>query len=161
MPPDIIGRSFFREYVHPGEMIAFTASKLRRHTADNLRYECSADGRCLVGTAPEPAGLSSGGFRSGQGRRWRQQSWPRHRPWTASCTPGTETSQTLQFAEGELRRLPEQITSEWSDNLIGAQYLDFPANSKVHVSIRVRAVEAHESGIRMQAAAQAVGTPPG
>ena len=149
MPPDIIGRSFFREYAHPGEMIAFTASKLRRHTADNLRYECSADGRCLVGTAPSLLGAPPADFapdRDGGGANVLAQAATLDR----KLHPRHGTSRTLQFAKGELRRLPEQITSEWSDNLIGAQYLDFPANSKVHVSIRVRAVEAHESGIRMK-----------
>jgi hypothetical protein len=149
MPADIIGRSFFREYVTPGEMIAFTASKLRRHTADNLRYECSADGRCLVGTAPSLLGFPPADFapvRDGGGG----SSFTYASTLDRKLHPRHGESQTLQFAEGELRRLPEKITSEWGDNLIGAQYLDFPAKSKVHVSIRVRAVEAHESGIRMQ-----------
>ena len=149
MPANIVGRSFFREYTTPREMIAFTASKVRRHTADNLRYECSADGRCLVGTAPSLLGFPPADFapdRDGGG----SSSFTYAASLDRKLHPRHGESQTLQFAEGELRRLPEKITSEWGDNLIGAQYLDFPANSKVHVSIRVRAVEAHESGIRMQ-----------
>ncbi|MBM9535786.1 LTA synthase family protein [Desulfobulbus alkaliphilus] len=149
MPPDIIGRSFFREYPTPGEMIAFTASKLRRHTADNLRYECTTDGRCLVGTAPSLLGFPPADFapdKDGSGSNIFTYAVTLDR----SLHPRHGGSQVLHFAEGELRRLPEKIISEWGDNLIGAQYLDFPAHSRVHVSIRVRAVEAHESGIRMQ-----------
>lgn len=149
IPPDIIGRSFFREYATPREMIAFTASKLRRHTADNLRYECSGDGRCQVGPAPSLLGFPSGDFAPDRlGKEGSIFSFAATLDRKLHPRPGK--SQILQFADGELRRLPEKITSEWGDNLIGAQYLDFPAHSKVHVSIRVRAVAAHESGIRMQ-----------
>lgn len=52
VPPTLIGRSFFRDYAEPREMVAYTGGKLRWHTRDNLRYECSTDSsRCRVGKA--------------------------------------------------------------------------------------------------------------
>ncbi len=58
--------------------------------------------------------------------------------------------QVLEFANGEIRKLPEKVENEWTDNLVGAQYLDFPENSKVHVDIRLKAVTAQKEGIQMQ-----------
>jgi hypothetical protein len=56
----------------------------------------------------------------------------------------------MRFADGEVHRLPEKVVNEWNENLIGAQYLDFPAQSKVHVSMRIRAVEAGQEGVRLR-----------
>ena len=56
----------------------------------------------------------------------------------------------LKFGGGEIRKLPEKIRNEWVDNLIGAQYLDFPEKSRVHVDIWLKAVTAQEEGIQMK-----------
>ena len=45
----------------------------------------------------------------------------------------------MHFADGDIRDLPEKQPHEWIDNVIGAQYLDFPKGSKVQVSIRLKA----------------------
>jgi len=58
----------------------------------------------------------------------------------------------LKFANGEIRRLPEKIGNDWSDSLVGAQYLDFPAHSKVRVSIKVKVVRAPEEGVQLRLA---------
>jgi len=55
----------------------------------------------------------------------------------------------LKFASGEIRQLREKIRNDWSDNLVGAQDLDFPANSKVHVSIRVKVLQAPAEGVQL------------
>ena len=148
VPEEVIGRSFFRDYATPREMISFTASKRRRHTADNLRYECSDDGRCRVGTADSLLGPPPAEFtRDEQGRRnpvfliaaaLDRKLLPR------------EGARVLNFADGEIRPLPEKIRSEWSDTLVGAQGLDFPANSKVHVSIRVKMLQAPPEGVQLK-----------
>jgi hypothetical protein len=64
-------------------------------------------------------------------------------------TVGIET-QSLQFGHGEIRPLPEKIKNEWTDNLVGAQYLDFPKNSRVDVDIRLKAVTAEEAGVQLK-----------
>ena len=56
----------------------------------------------------------------------------------------------LKFASGEIRQLPEKIRNDWSDSLVGAQNLDFPANSKVHVSIRVKVLKAPAEGVQLR-----------
>ncbi|OHB33828.1 MAG: hypothetical protein A2X84_10585 [Desulfuromonadaceae bacterium GWC2_58_13] len=148
VPDGVIGRSFFRDYHTPREMVSFTASKRRWHTADNLRYECSADGRCRVGKADSLLGAPPAEFlRDTQGRRnpifliagaLDQKLLPQH------------GVRVLKFASGEIRQLPEKIRNEWSDSLVGAQGLDFPANSKVHVSIRVKMLRAPAEGVQLK-----------
>jgi hypothetical protein len=56
----------------------------------------------------------------------------------------------LKFASGEVRALPEKIRNEWSDNLVGAQGLDFPPDSDVHVSIKVKVLEAPPEGVQLR-----------
>jgi hypothetical protein len=148
MPPSIIGRSMFRDYSTPRDMVSYTSSKLRWQTADNYLFECGRDGNCekmenarIIGLRPE------------------------------TITEDTENSadklfalatvidnklqekgkqQVLQFADGEIRKLPEKIVNEWTNNLIGAQYLAFPENSRVHVNIRLKAISAPPAGIQMK-----------
>ena len=60
-----------------------------------------------------------------------------------------EKRQVLEFGGGEVRILKERVVNEWTDNLVGAQYLDFPKGSKVHVNIRLKAERAPEQGIQM------------
>ena len=147
-PSTIIGRSFFRDYTVPREMISYTASKRRWHTASNLRYECTDDGRCRVGTAPSLLGPPPEDFvqdRDGVGARLAGIAKALDRKLLVE-----EEIKILSFADGELRKLPEKTANEWSDNLVGAQYLDFPANSTVRVSIRMKAVKAPASGIQVK-----------
>jgi len=148
MPASIIGRSFFRDYDSPREMVSYTASKRRWHTADGLRYECSDDGRCRVGRAESLLGPPPAEFMQdpdGSGGRIFAISAALDAKLASS-----ERVRVLEFANGETRQLPETVINEWSENLVGAQYLDFPANSRVEVSVRVKVLQASAAGVRMQ-----------
>ena len=148
MPETLIGRSFFRKYDTPREMVSYTTSKRRWHTADNRRYECSDDGRCWVGTAPSLLGPPPADFAADTGGGNAQLAnivkTLDHKLFSESGT------KVLKFANGEVRKLPEKVTNEWGDNLVGAQYLDFPAKSKVQVSIRYKATKAPKSGVQLK-----------
>ena len=147
IPPSVIGPSMFRDYRQPREMISYTNSQLRWFTSDGRRFECSRGGGCSVGEDDSLIGPLPEGFSRDQGnsapRLFALASVLDHK--LASAEP----TQLLRFANGEIRRLPEKITNEWTDNLAGAQYLDFPAGSKVQVSIRVKALQASPEGIRL------------
>jgi hypothetical protein len=148
MPPSIIGRSIFREYSTPRDMLSFTSNKLRWHSAAGLRYECSVEGNCRAGKSPSLLGLHPEVFEQDT-----ENTAARLFAITATLDhklSSNKQKQVLQFASGERRQLPEKIKNEWADNLAGAQYLDFPANSKVHVDIRLKAVKAPESGVQMK-----------
>lgn len=148
IPTGVVGRSLFRDYNTPREMVSYTTSKRRWHTADNLRYECSDDGRCRVGKADSLLGAPPTEFlQDAEGKKnpiFRIAAVLDH-----NLLPKSG-ARTLKFASGEIRRLPEKVKNEWSDNLIGAQYLDFPAHSKVSVSIGIKVLQAPAEGVQLR-----------
>lgn len=148
IPRGVVGRSLFRDYATPREMVSYTASKRRWHTVDNFRYECSDDGRCRVGKADSLLGPPPAEFlRDKEGRRnpiFLIAATLDHK-----LIP-QQGVRVLKFASGEIRHLPEKIKNEWSDNLVGAQYLDFPADSTVRVSIRVKVIQAPAEGVQLR-----------
>lgn len=147
-PPRISGRSFFRDYTTPREMLSFTASKVRWHRANNLRYECTENGQCWVARANSLLGpliTEMEPDNTGCGQRI---------PDIVSVLDNKLLEQqnatsTMHFGHDEARALPEKMGSAWADNLIGAQYLDFPEHSKVEVRIKIRALAAPPDGIRL------------
>lgn len=147
MPPSIIGRSLFRDYDTPREMASYTSGKLRWQTADNRLFECSVDGVCQVS---QPAGIL-------HPNRVTAKPDPESSPRIFSLAAVLDNkltagmnSQQLEFGHGEIRQLPEKIRNEWADNLVGAQYLDFPKDSKVEVDIRIKAVTAAPEGVQLK-----------
>lgn len=148
IPASVIGRSFFREYRTQREMLSYTSSTLRYHSAEGQRYECTRDGTCQYGTAPSILGPPPAHFnRDDQGlgpHLFAMATVLDHK--LASGKP----TQSLQFASGQIRQLQAQVSNEWTDNLIGAQYLDFPAGSQVRVAIRIKALKAQPEGIQMK-----------
>lgn len=147
MPPSIIGRSMFRDYNSGRDMASYTSNKLRWQTADNTLFECGRDGNCrkmkggIIGPRPE---VFEEDAANSAGRFFGLAKVLDHK------VSSQKQQQVLQFADGEIRKLPEKIKSEWTDNLIGAQYLDFPPKSKVHVDIRLKAVAVQEEGVQMK-----------
>ena len=148
MPAAIIGRSLFRDYATSRDMVSYTSSKLRWQTAEDVLYECNKNESCrkmtnqrLIGPRPE---TSSQQIEDSAERFFGLAAVLDHQ------LVGRGKTQVLQFAAGEIRRLPEKIKSEWTDNLSGAQYLDFPAQSTIHVDIRVKAVTAPPTGIQLK-----------
>ncbi|TKB26985.1 LTA synthase family protein [Desulfopila sp. IMCC35006] len=148
MPPSIIGRSIFRDYNSARDMVSYTSSKLRWQTADNFLYECGRDDTCrkiknqkIIGPRPEAYEQDT---ENRAGRLFGLATVLDHK------LAGQQQKQVLQFASGEIRQLPEKIKSEWTDNLTGAQYLDFPAKSKIHVDIKLKALTAPPEGIQMK-----------
>jgi Sulfatase len=147
-PASVIGRSFFRDYARPREMLSLTESKLRWHTADNKRYECTRNGDCSVGTAPSIIGFPPADF----GRDTENHS-PRLFAMATALDhkiADRKRPRLLHFANGEILKLPEKITNEWTDNLVRAQFLDFPAGTKAHVSIRIKALQTPQQGIQLK-----------
>lgn len=150
IPPSLIGRSFFRDYDTGREMASNTAGKLRWRTEGGVRYECGKDGTCRAGLAPSILGNPPQEFEQAS-----EEDGLRIRGMAAALDRKLASQKdvaVMKFAGGEIRKLPEKLLpeSEWSENLVGAQYLDFPAGSKVHVSVKVKAVEAPENGIRLK-----------
>ncbi len=149
VPASLIGRSFFRDYTSPREMISYTAGSLRRHTSENMRYECSNDGRCLVGPAPSLLGDPPAPLQPKQEGLGTPQSTV-----IAKILDGNlhfaAQERVLSFAEGEQRRLTDTPGNDWSNNLVGAQYLDFPSNSVTEVHLRLQVLQAPTEGLQLR-----------
>ena len=148
MPAGIIGRSFFRDYTVSRAIASNTSGKLRWQTADDQLYECSADGSCYVSDSATILNP-----RRKESRRATQANATRIFSMAAlldhKLTVGIE-NKTLQFGNGEIRPLPEKIRNEWTDNLVGAQYLNFPKNSRVDVDIRLKAISTEDDGVQLK-----------
>ncbi|MDR3090062.1 MAG: LTA synthase family protein [Desulfobulbaceae bacterium] len=148
MPPAIIGRSFFRDYDTPREMVSFTASKRRWHDAAGIRHECTEDGLCQMTRAASILGTPDQLRDDQAGKKLFAIDARLDRDLKAE--DGQNNQRRLQFAQGELRRLPAKVRDDWTDNLSGAQYLDFPAGSEVQVAVRVKAMKAPKDGVRLR-----------
>lgn len=146
MSSSLVGRSIFRDYRSQREMVSYTGGKLRWYSG-GTGYECTREGSCLKAKARsllgEPA-VAEQDDPAHAARLWAMAAVMDHSLATSN------KSRVLQFAGGEVRRLPEKWGNEWADNLAGAQYLQFPAGSKVHVSIRVVALAASDDGLQLQ-----------
>ena len=147
MSSALVGRSIFRDYQKPREMVSYTGGKLRWHSG-GIGYECTREGSCLKAKAGsllgEPSVTLGLDDPAHANRLWSMAAAMDH------SIVEQNRSRVLQFAGGEIRRLPEKWGNEWSDSLAGAQYLQFPAGSKVHVSIRVLALQASDEGLQLQ-----------
>ncbi|MEE4241779.1 MAG: sulfatase-like hydrolase/transferase [Desulfopila sp.] len=148
IPQSILGRSMFREYSSARDMVSYTGGKLRWHTGDSTLFECGGDGGCLKMQAKSIVGMRSGPVDVGSGH-WGKRLYSLASIMDNEFRARNE-HQVLQFADGEIRKLPAAIRNEWADNLIGAQYLDFPEKSKVYVDIALKAVHAGEDGARLK-----------
>ncbi len=52
-----------------------------------------------------------------------------------------QLGQEFQFATHERIRLKPETHNDWTDNLIGAQYLEMPKNSRTTVTLKIRALQ--------------------
>ncbi|MBA3012863.1 MAG: sulfatase-like hydrolase/transferase [Desulfobacula sp.] len=145
LPPDVIGRSLFREYQNSREMVSYTSGKLRWQTKENNLYECTRDYDCLLSR-------NSGILGPHAAREVAEEGTGQRLFALATALDNTLNTATpklvLQFANGEIRPLPEMIRNEWIDNLTGAQYLSFPKNSHVYVDILLQVTAAEPEGIQ-------------
>ncbi|MDO5675766.1 MAG: LTA synthase family protein [bacterium] len=148
VPLTVVGRSFFRDYDSPREMLSYTAAALRRHTGTGMRYECSDDGRCLGGTAASILGEPATPLQKVPRKQAREMSAIART--LDRNLQSADRERVLSFAAGEQRRLNDLPGNDWSDNLIGAQYLDFPANTVVDVHLRLKMLQAPAEGVQLR-----------
>ena len=148
IPKTVIGRSFFRDYDQPRDMVSYTASRLRWLTGQGIRFECKRDGSCLSGPAKSLLGSPSAPLVETEGKEGERMLAMAALLDQNVASPSK--ARIFRFDSAKIHNLPERVANEWSENLTGAQYLDFPAGSKVNVSIRVRAVKAPPEGIRLK-----------
>ena len=141
------GRSVFRDYTTARQMVSNTAGRLR-WWRDGVRRECTSLGECRVCTTPSLIGdaVCEADPSQPYDVLSRQAAWLDQ----SVSRLATVDMSTLRFANGERLKIARAWKNAWMDNLIGAQYLDFPANSSTHVSLRWRALQANDTGARLK-----------
>ncbi|MDF3936267.1 LTA synthase family protein, partial [Pseudomonas citronellolis] len=147
-PKDISGRSLFREYDKGREMVSFTNGMLRFHDGKQTFTECDFQQTCrryksdgFIADSAQFVGRFSG--------RDARMVAARASILDHSVT-GSRLGGEYQFATQEKIRIKPQVTNEYTDNLIGAQYLEFPADSRTTVSLKIRAVQLDKAGAKVQ-----------
>ncbi|OAB51467.1 sulfatase [Pseudomonas thivervalensis] len=150
VPTSLSGRSMFRDYPTGREIMSFTNGKLRYHDGKGTFTECDFLQHCRY--------YSSEGFIADHATYGGQYSGQRARLISARATALDQTllrtplNQQYQFGGTDKIPLPAQVTNDWTDNLIGAQYLEMPKGSQTRVSLTIRTVEAdHAAYISLKA----------
>ncbi|SCX63292.1 Phosphoglycerol transferase MdoB [Pseudomonas sp. NFACC32-1] len=143
VPTSLSGRSLFRDYATGREIMSFTNGKLRYHDGKGTFTECDFLQRCRY--------YASEGFIADQATYAGQYSGRRARLIKARAVALDQTllptplNQRYQFGSSERIPLPAQVSNDWTDNLIGAQYLEMPKGSQTRVSLNIRAVDANHA----------------
>lgn len=147
-PKDVSGRSLFREYDKGREMVSFTNGMLRFHDGRQTFTECDFQQVCrryksdgFIADSAQFVGRFSGR----DARLVAARAGILDHSVTGSG-PGGE----YQFATQEKIRIKPQVTNEYTDNLIGAQYLEFPADSHTTVNLKIRALQMDKAGAKVQ-----------
>lgn len=136
------GRSLFRDYSQAREMASNTAGRLR-WLRNGERYECSVLGDCRVCPATSIIGFAA----CDENKAAPYSELTRKAAWLdESVLRQSTASTTLEFADGAVFHIKKGYQNEWMDNLIGAQYLDFPAKTRTTVTMRWKIMSAGAEG---------------
>ncbi|WP_236054027.1 LTA synthase family protein [Pseudomonas arcuscaelestis] len=139
VPPVLSGRSLFRDYQTPREIMSYTNGMLRYHDGRGTFTECDFQQRCR--------NFASAGFIAERANLIGQYRGRRAREVSARATAldqsllRTPLNQHYQFGSPAIIPLQAQIKDDWADNLIGAQYLEMPKGSLTRVRLTIRSVD--------------------
>ncbi len=137
-PKALSGRSLFRDYAHGREIMSYTNGKLRHHDGRGTLTECDVQQRCRY--------YASEGFIAERATLLGQYGGRRARQMAARASAldqsllDTSLNRLYQFGSPAVIRLKAQVRDDWTDNLIGAQYLELPKGSLTRVRLTVRSV---------------------
>lgn len=148
-PEKIVGRSFFRDYKEPREMLAYTTGVLRRHTMGTL-IECNDGGACTGLATASFSGAHSENNREVLGASLSEET--RAIALTLDKKYHIESGeQVFKLAHGEVRRVnKENGDNNWSSPFIGGHYIELPENSDVTVHLKLTVLEGEESGMPLK-----------
>lgn len=147
VPAEVRGRSLFRDYDTGRNMLSYTAGILRWQDTDNGLLECIQRTDCRF--YPDASMIGSRPASSASSRMLSQTMYGAAGLLDKSLQQRSGV-RVMDFAQGEIREIPEKIRNEWTDNLVGAQYLEFPANSTTVVDIAVEAIGAKDTEVSLR-----------
>ncbi|MCC6075187.1 LTA synthase family protein [Pseudomonas sp. MAHUQ-58] len=143
VPRTLSGRSLFRDYAQGREIMSYTNGKLRYHDGRGTLTECDVQQRCRY--------YASEGFIAERAAFLGQYGGRRARQMTARAGEldhsllRTSLNQLYQFGSPTVIRLNRKAKNDWTDNLIGAQYLELPKGTLTRVRLTVRSVDPRQN----------------
>lgn len=147
VPDNIAGRSLFRSYTTPREIISYTNGMLRQHDG-KVFTECNFQKTCrryasnhFIADSAEYLGRVSGK----QARLVSQRA-----ALLDQSISGGQVGQRYQFANRERIDLKAESRDDWADNLIGAQYLEMPEGTRTRVTLKIEAVRLDRNGASLR-----------
>lgn len=138
VPSNIAGRSLLRDYRTGREIISYTNGLLRQHDGQGTLTECDFQSVCRRYASPGFIADSArylGRF-SGKPARLISQ---RAGLLDQSLSSG-QAEQRYQFANTQPIMLTPEASNDWTDNLVGAQYLTLGKDTQTTVTLKIRAL---------------------
>lgn len=148
VPANISGRSLFRDYPGGREIMSYTNGMLRQHDGKGQFIECDFQQVCRR--------YASEGFIADSARYLGRFSGPPAELIAERATLldhsllSSQLGQQYRFANRDRVELRERVMDDWTGNLIGAQYLEMPQDSRTSVHLKVRALDLNEQGVQLQ-----------
>jgi hypothetical protein len=146
-PQGVMGRSLFRNYPQGRDMLSYTNGLLRYLAAEGGLLECQFQTGC---------------------KQYPQQGFIAPLPEQTAAVPQSAASrvqalagmldesmslsaeeQEFIFAQDDKRKLKKTVENDWTDNLIGAQYLQFAPGTRTHVTLRIKASKTDRKGAQL------------
>jgi len=149
VPANIAGRSLLRDYTTGREIISYTNGLLRRHDGNGTLTECDFQNVCRRYASPGFIADSArylGRFSGKPARLISQQAALLDQ----SLSNGGQAEQRHQFANPQLIKLKPDVSDDWADNLVGAQYLTLGAATQTTVTLKIRALRMDKHGATLQ-----------
>lgn len=147
VPDNIAGRSLFRDYSTPREIMSYTNGLLRQHDGKVLT-ECNFQQVCRRYESTSFIANQAKYLGRISGRQARLVS-QRAALLDQSLTGG-QLGQHYQFANLERIDLKAEAGNDWADNLIGAQYLEMPKGTRTRVTLKIDAVRLDRQGASLR-----------
>lgn len=144
----IMGRSQFRDYAQGRDMFSYTNGFLRYLHANGRLHECQFQSGCrdsqqngFISPVEKDSRLSD------------EVAADRMEVLAARLNQSMSVSteqQDFLFAKEDKRKLKTKAGNDWTDNLIGAQYLEFASGTRTYVSLRVKALKTDKHGAQLR-----------
>ena len=148
VPQNLSGRSLFRDYESGREIMSYTNGKLRYHDGKDTFTECDFRQVCRR--------YQSEGFIADEARYLGSYSGKKARMIAQRASlldqslQGGSLGQEYQFATRDRIRLKEKARDDWADNLIGAQYMELPKNSRTSVQMSIKVLRMDKQGAQLR-----------
>jgi hypothetical protein len=143
-----MGRSQFRDYSQGRDMFSYTNGFLRYQHANGRFHECQFQSGCRdyqQNGFISPTESDSHAADKHIANRIQALATRLNQSMSLQSE-----EQDFMFAQGDKRTLKAKPGNEWTDNLIGAQYLEFAAGTRTHISLRIKALKTDKYGAKLQ-----------